>query len=440
MGRIFGNRLRAERLSRGLTQEQLGGPECSHSYVSLLERGVREPSMEILGGLARRLGLPPGELEQWALQPTVQDQEYSLAALHAWCAWDVRDYESAASHALVAAQFARESRKDATVCEMNLLRAECLTRLGRHEQGRNLVNLLLANTLTSGNAGLRSEAHQLSARMSLAEQSFRGAAAQAQEGLTQGAVLSEDSTVRLSALHLVIRALLSEGHKEAAWRHCELASDDVVPERVPAHLRGRLAWVVGDVAFARGQAGRGTERHERAVGLLRPQVDLKEWAAFNLSSARARLEAGVADDATLACLDRAGSAQDILGQDNSGAGNPGTGNPGIGGEPQRELRLLRAWWLHAQGRDAEALDQLAPFEERSQRMDRLSSEAAFLGGRILLGLGAPDDALARLALAQEGFFRLRNLRGAQGVADLILDISRTRYANPSPALAHCAAS
>ncbi|MDQ0710525.1 transcriptional regulator with XRE-family HTH domain [Arthrobacter woluwensis] len=430
MGRIFGNRLRAERLSRGLTQEQLGGPECSHSYVSLLERGVREPSMEILGGLARRLGLPPGELEQWALQPTVQDQEYSLAALHAWCAWDVRDYESAASHALVAAQFARESRKDATVCEMNLLRAECLTRLGRHEQGRNLVNLLLANTLTSGNAGLRSEALQLSARMSLAERSFRGAAAQAQEGLTQGAVLSEDSMVRLSALHLVIRTLLGEGHKEAAWRHCELASDDVVPERAPSHLRGRLAWVVGDVAFARGQAERGIERHERAAGLLRPQVDLKEWATFNLGSARARLEAGVADDGTLACLDRAGSAQAILGQDILGSGE----------EPRRELRLLRASWLHAQGRDAEALDQLAPFEERSQRMDRLSSEAAFLGGRILLGLGAPDDALARLALAQEGFFRLRNLRGAQGVADLILEISRTRYANPSPALAHCAAS
>ncbi|WP_144629741.1 helix-turn-helix domain-containing protein [Arthrobacter woluwensis] len=425
MGRLFGNRLRAERLSRGLTQEQLGGPECSHSYISLLERGVREPSMEILGGLARRLGLPPGELEQWALQPTVQDQEYSLAALHAWCAWDARDYESAASHALVAAQFARESRKDATVCEMNLLRVECLTRLGRHEQGRNLVTLLLANTMASGNAGLRSEALQLSARMALAERCFRDAATQAQEGLTQGAVLREDSTVRLAALHLVIRALLSEGHKEAAWRHCELASDDVVPERAPSHLRGRLAWVVGDVAFARGMAEQGIERHERAAVLLRPQVDLKEWAVFNLSSARARLEAGVADESTLACLDRAAAAQDIL---------------NVSGEARRELSLLSALWLHARGRDAEALDRLSSFEERTQRMDRLSSEAAFLGGRILLGMGAPDEALARLALAQEGFFRLRNLKGAQGVADLILEISRTRYEDAPPALAHCAAS
>ncbi|MGO4455181.1 helix-turn-helix domain-containing protein [Arthrobacter sp. RAF14] len=425
MGRIFGDRLRAERLSRGLTQEQLGGPECSHSYISLLERGVREPSSEILGGLAQRLGLPPGELEQWALQPTLQDQEYSLAALHAWCAWDSRDYESAASHALVAAQFARESRKDATVCEMNLLRAECLVRLGRHEQGRNLVNMLLANTLASGNAGLRSEALQLSVRMALAERSFRAAVVQSQESVIQSAVLEGDSTVRLAALHLVIRALLSEGHKEAAWRHCALAGDDAVPVRAPSHLRGRLAWAVGDVAFARGQADVGIDRHERAATLLRPQVDLREWAAFNLSSARARLEAGVADEATLACLDRAEAAHLIL---------------GLGGEIPRELAFLKALWLHGRGRNDEALEGLVSFEERSQRMDRLSSEAAFLGGRILLRLGSPDQALARLALAQEGFFRLRNLRGAQGVADLILEISRTKYEDPGPALAHSAAS
>ncbi|QTF73078.1 helix-turn-helix domain-containing protein [Arthrobacter woluwensis] len=424
MSRTFGKRLRAERISRGLTQEQLGGAECSHSYISLLERGDREPSAEILSGLARKLGMLPGDLEQWALQPTVQDQEYSLSALHAWCARDIGDFDAAAHHALVAAQFARESRKEAAVCEMNLLRVECLARLGRYEQGRNLVDMLLSDGLISGNAGLRSEALQLSARMALAEQCFHDAAGQAQESVEQSAGMADDSMVRLAAQHLSIRALLREGHKEAAWRRCALL-EDAVPDHVPSHLRGRLAWVVGDVAFARGDVGIGVERHEQAVGLLLPQVDLQEWITFNMDSARARLEAGVADQATRSCLDRAGAALTIM---------------SLGDEAVREFAFLDALWLHSSGCHTQAADRLTCFEERPLRMSRLWAEASFLRGRILLTVGEAERALVDLALAQEGFFRLRNLRGAQAVADLILDITRTRYEDAGQSFAHSAAS
>jgi len=424
MGRLFGKRLREERISRGLTQEELGGPQCSHSYISLLERGVREPSFEVLGGIAQRLGLAPGELEQWVLQPTVQDQEYSLAALHAWCAWDAKDYDSAAHHALVAAQFARESKKDGTVCEMNLLRAECLARLGREQQGQNLVDMLLSDYLTSGNAGLRSEALQLSARMALARQQLREAELHAQEAVVQGSVLSEDSMVRLTSIRLSIQALMAEGHKEAAWRQCQTL-EGAIPDGVPSHLKGRLAWSIGDVAFARGQTAVGVAQHESAATLLVPQVDLREWLAFNLGSARARLEAGVADAATLSCLTRARGAVDILGPEE---------------EARAELAFLDALWLHAQGRDTEALDSLAPFEERRLRVTRVVAEAAFLRGRIMLRLGSPDQALVHLASAQEGFFRLRNLKGAQGVADVILEISQKRYQGAGRAMAHSAAS
>ncbi|MFK0073441.1 helix-turn-helix domain-containing protein [Arthrobacter woluwensis] len=424
MSRTFGMRLRAERVSRGLTQGQLGGAECSHSYISLLERGDREPSAEILGSLARRLGLQPGELEQWALQTTVQDQEYSLAALHAWCAWDVRDYEAAAHHALVAAQFARESGKDATVCEMNLLRAECLARLGRHEQGRNLVDMLLKDALTSGSAGLRSEALQLSARMAMAENCFHDAVGLSHESVGQSADMADDSMIRLAAHHLSIRSLLCEGHKEAAWRRCELL-EEAVPDHVPTHLRGRLAWAVGDVAFARGRAETGIQRHEEAVTLLLPQVDLREWIAFNMESARARLEAGVADPATRACLDRAGAAQEIM---------------SLGEEIGREFAFLDALWLHTRGCHAEALDRLGQFDDRPHRMSKLWAEASFLRGRILLAAGDADRALVELALAQEGFLRLRNLRGAHAVADLMLQSTRARFESAGRSLIHRAAS
>ncbi|SEB48793.1 helix-turn-helix domain-containing protein [Arthrobacter woluwensis] len=424
MGRIFGQRLRAQRISKGLTQEELGGSECSHSYISLLERGAREPSSDIVLGLARRLGMAAEDLEQWMIQPTVQDQEYSLAALHAWCAWDARDYEMAAHHALVAAQFARESHRDATVCEMNLLRAECLARLGRYEQGRNLVEMLLADGLVASNVGLRSEVLQLSARMALAQEEFHEAVAHAQEGASGSAALPDDSMVRHAACHLHIRALLSEGHKEAAWRGCEVASRSH-SAGVPSHERGRLAWVMGDVAFARGCPERGIEHHEQAARLLLPQVDLEEWVAFNISSARARLEAGIADEATRVCLDRAVAAQEVL---------------GLGQENDREFAFLDGLWMYTRRCYDQALEALAVFTQHPRRMSRLSTEALFLRGRIQLSLALPQQALTDLALAQEGYFRQRDLRGAQTVADLILEISRTRYEDAPPVLAHSAAS
>ncbi len=52
----FGQRIRHLRQSRGLTQSQLGGPELSKSFISLLEKDRTQPSIETLLLIARRLG------------------------------------------------------------------------------------------------------------------------------------------------------------------------------------------------------------------------------------------------------------------------------------------------------------------------------------------------------------------------------------------------
>ena len=51
-----GERVRALRLQRGLSQEQLAGPGVSASYVSLIESGRRRPSPDALQTLATALG------------------------------------------------------------------------------------------------------------------------------------------------------------------------------------------------------------------------------------------------------------------------------------------------------------------------------------------------------------------------------------------------
>lgn len=59
----FGKVLRERRTARALTQEQLAEAAGIHpKYVGMLERGLRQPALDVLLRLGQALGLPPGEL------------------------------------------------------------------------------------------------------------------------------------------------------------------------------------------------------------------------------------------------------------------------------------------------------------------------------------------------------------------------------------------
>ena len=56
----LGERIRARRKELGLTQSQLGGPDLTKGFISLVEKGRAKPSIETLVLLARRLQKPVG--------------------------------------------------------------------------------------------------------------------------------------------------------------------------------------------------------------------------------------------------------------------------------------------------------------------------------------------------------------------------------------------
>lgn len=58
----FGPRLRAFRLSRGLTQAQVAGKAYTKAYISMLESGRSRASMKAVSTLAAALGVDPIEL------------------------------------------------------------------------------------------------------------------------------------------------------------------------------------------------------------------------------------------------------------------------------------------------------------------------------------------------------------------------------------------
>ena len=86
MAPTLGQRLRALRVERGLSQADLASDLVSPSYVSLIESGRRSPERDVLEGLARRLGcsvfylesgVPPEELNEQRLK--LQFAEIALA-------------------------------------------------------------------------------------------------------------------------------------------------------------------------------------------------------------------------------------------------------------------------------------------------------------------------------------------------------------------------
>jgi len=61
--RAFGEVLRDIRMKRGLSQEQLGFESGYHrTYISLLERGLKSPSLGTIMTLASTLGVPAAEM------------------------------------------------------------------------------------------------------------------------------------------------------------------------------------------------------------------------------------------------------------------------------------------------------------------------------------------------------------------------------------------
>src|SRR5215469_1272024 len=78
MASTLGQRLRALRIERGLSQADLAGDLVSPSYVSLIESGRRSPEHEVLEGLARRLGCSVLYLETGVAPEEVNEQRLRL--------------------------------------------------------------------------------------------------------------------------------------------------------------------------------------------------------------------------------------------------------------------------------------------------------------------------------------------------------------------------
>jgi transcriptional regulator with XRE-family HTH domain len=71
----IGQRLRRLRLDRGLSQREIAMPGVSYAYISRIEGGQRQPSLQALRLLAPRLGVSAEELETGRRVPQAAERE-----------------------------------------------------------------------------------------------------------------------------------------------------------------------------------------------------------------------------------------------------------------------------------------------------------------------------------------------------------------------------
>ena len=65
LARLFGNNIRRYRKERGLTQEELADEvELAVTYVGQIERGQRNPTLDVVERFAKVLGVRPLDLLQ----------------------------------------------------------------------------------------------------------------------------------------------------------------------------------------------------------------------------------------------------------------------------------------------------------------------------------------------------------------------------------------
>ncbi|WP_309106701.1 helix-turn-helix domain-containing protein [Arthrobacter sp.] len=407
MGNGFGEKLRAERLERGLTQAELGKDLYSPSYISLLETGRREPTADVIEELARRLEMAPKALEAWSQPVSISDAEYVLAGLYARQAWDLRDYPLAASHAATAAQIALEGRNTSAWWNMTYMQAECLMKQGQLADCQKIIQHLLEHPMASESVGLGVRARQMLAAVCHGQGQLTAAVEHAQEAVRLCEQLPQGSTLIIGAMRALIGALAESGRLEEAWKYCQLMNEQT-DENSMSQLAGEVAWVIGNVAFMRHDYPEGIKHHERAARLLSPANDIELWARFNKASAAVRLSSGIVEPETLSAIERAELALSIVGGNKT---------------DQLEVAFIRARWLYLTGDIVAAVNKLREIHaERKALGKHTAGEVSLLLGKSLKAAGEPEEALEHLEEARKEFSSAGASDRLQQAMDAILEI------------------
>ncbi|UKA49013.1 hypothetical protein LFT48_16430 [Arthrobacter sp. FW305-123] len=311
-----------------------------------------------------------------------------VAGLNARAKWKARDFDEAFRLAADAAELAHDAGDDTAWWNMRYLQAECLRDQGNIEEYLAQASALNDHSLTASSPELGAKAGTMVAIGLQGLGRLAEAATMAADAAKLAATDPELLYVQVLAQRALIAALAESRLLDDAWREC-LVLETLITDDVDEDTAGKGYWVIGNVAFLADRVADGGRYHDLAAERLSPSKDVDLWARFNRASAEMRLQAKLADAATLRCIERAELATDIVG----------------GSERDHlEMSLVRAHWNYLAGDMEEALTILEPLCARSSILAKqTSAEAHFLYGRTLMATQRIDESLVAFEEAAKLF-------------------------------------
>lgn len=325
--------------------------------------------------------------------------------------WDRREYKDALAHATEAASKALVKDDVTGYWRMTFLLAECQMELGLLQEFAASAKELAENPSVQDDPALMARAKALYSRALETLGHISESLVVAQEAAAidlTGVTL--DVVEELEMLHGLVAALAESDQAGEAWSYA-LRMAEIVASQDDQLMAGKAYWAVGNVAFLNDDPENGVRYHKLAAENLAPDNDVNTWAFFNKGSAQARLTAGIVDQETLECIERAELANSVT-----------------GGSPLLELEIstARAHWLTLTGDAAKAAIMAEQIlEHRELLPEHTLAEVEYVAALALHDLGRNDEALASAAHSEKVFIGLGARRRAIEARDLIESITGT---------------
>ncbi|GAB77873.1 Transcriptional regulator, contains XRE-family HTH domain [Austwickia chelonae] len=288
----FGSRLRAARLEKGLSQEQLGAPLFSRSYMSLVESGQRPPTHEVITHVAERLGLDPTVLEKWhALEGQAFDIEVAIAQIEVLSAFIENDFDDVRTWAGRLRTLTDDEQRLGLWWVSSYVRILCDFSAGAYSSAKETAQSLRQHLSSSLSPQLAGRVDCLLAQILRANGDLEEAVSAAESAV--GALSGLDSTESAYvSSRVVLASCLGElGRTDEALGHLD-SLGLVSPERVSRLDWGKAHWARGNLHFLNGDHVAGRREHDLAITLIDPVRHLRLWGRLHRSSATMRIKSG----------------------------------------------------------------------------------------------------------------------------------------------------
>lgn len=281
MSRDVGTRLRALRIERGLTQEQLAAPRFSHAYVSSIEAGRRALSRAALAHFAEKLGVDPDELATG--RPAGIEEQLRLKLSEARVALSRGQIDDARRTYQESADAARDLDFPTIAAGAVEGLARCLEQEGQLEKAA--AEFERAESLLRGQPALAAVNARCGRARCIAQRGDRRYAAHLLEGLLDRLV----DTPSPDALAYIHATLIPIYFRMGAWSAAKASADQAL--RVAPNIDDPYVLATTHVQVARVLLGKG--HHKLARESLVLAEDLFRGQELDTEVGMAHLAYGV---------------------------------------------------------------------------------------------------------------------------------------------------